>query len=278
VWTIDLISPDKKVTSWNAGGATIAGTAGPTLGRDGTIYVATTDGTAPGSNTIVALEPKTLKQKAVFTRPKADFATSPLVFDHKGKDVVAAAGKDGRIYLLDTASMQTPLAVSPAAAGEPTGGALASWQDAQGTRWILLPIAGAVKPGATPAATKAPVVNGAIVAYKVVDEQGALALQPGWISRDLTSPLAPMIVNGVVFAVSSGEYRPADPKIGAAQRAQRSTPAVLYALDGATGKELWNSGKTITSFARSGLSGGAGVVYIPTYDSTLYAFGVPIEK
>jgi hypothetical protein len=53
---------------------------------------------------------------------------------------------------------------------------------------------------------------------------------------------------------------------------------VLYALDGATGKELWNSGKTISSFARGGLSGGAGVVYIPAYDSTLYAFGVPIEK
>ena len=224
----------------------------------------------------MALEPKTLKQKAAFTQSKADFATSPLVFDHKGKDVVAAAGRDGRIYLLDSTSMQTPLAVSPVATGVPTGGALATWQDAQGIRWILVPAAGAMKPGAT--ASNGPIINGGILAYKVVDERGALALQPGWISRDLTSPLTPMVVNGVVFAVSSGEYRSADPKIGAAQRAQRSTPAVLYALDGATGKELWNSGKTIGSFARGGLSGGAGVVYIPAYDSTLYAFGVPIEK
>lgn len=278
VWAVDLISPDKKVTSWSAGGATIAGSAGPTLGRDGTIYVATTDGLAPASNAIVALEPKTLKQKAAFTQSKADFATSPLVFEHKGKDVVAAAAKDGRIYLLDSTSMQTPLAVSAVATGEPSGGALASWQDAQGTRWILVPAAGAMKPGATSAATNGPVINGGIVAYKVVDEQGALKLQPGWISRDLTSPLAPMVVNGVVFAASSGEYRTANPKMSAALRAQRSMPAVLYALDGATGKELWNSGKTINSFARGGLSGGAGVVYIPAYDSTLYAFGVPIEK
>jgi outer membrane protein assembly factor BamB len=98
------------------------------------------------------------------------------------------------------------------------------------------------------------------------------------VSRDLTSPLTPMIVNGVVFAISSGEYRSTSATVSAAVRAQRSTPAVLYALDGTTGKAIWSSGTTMTSFARSGLSGGAGVVYIPTYDSTVYAFGVPIEK
>jgi outer membrane protein assembly factor BamB len=192
--------------------------------------------------------------------------------------VIAAAGKAGRIYLLDSASMRTPLAVASPSGGEPVAGALASWQDAQGTRWILAPTAGAMKPAAAPATANGPIANGGIVAYKVVDEGGVLALQPGWTSRDLTSPLARMVVSGVVFAVSSGEYRSPDPKITASQRAQRSIPAVLYALDGATGKELWNSGKAITSFARSGLSGGAGVVYIPTYDDTLYAFGVPIEK
>jgi outer membrane protein assembly factor BamB len=274
VWAVDLVSADKKVTAWNAGGATIVGGAGPTLGRDGTIYVATADGSSPLSSSIVALEPKTLKQKAAFTQAKADFATAPLVFDHKGKDVAAAAGRDGRVYLLDPASMKTPLAVSANATGTVVGGALASWQDAQGTRWILVPVAGAVK---APAAN-GPVTSGAVIAYKVVDEGGALALQQGWVSRDLTSPLTPMIVNGVVFAISSGEYRSTSATVSAAVRAQRSTPAVLYALDGTTGKAIWSSGTTMTSFARSGLSGGAGVVYIPTYDSTVYAFGVPIEK
>ena len=53
--------------------------------------------------------------------------------------------------------------------------------------------------------------------------------------------------------------------------------AVLYALDGTTGKQLWSSGTTITSFARAGLSAAAGQVYVVTYDNSLYAFGIPME-
>ena len=76
-------------------------------------------------------------------------------------------------------------------------------------------------------------------------------------------------------SVSSGNISLA---ITAAQRAQRSSPAVLYALDAATGKELWNSGKTIASFVHGGvLSGGGSQVYLGTYDGTLHAFGFPIE-
>jgi outer membrane protein assembly factor BamB len=53
---------------------------------------------------------------------------------------------------------------------------------------------------------------------------------------------------------------------------------VLYALDGQTGKELWSSGATITSFTRGGaLSGGVGQVYLTTYDGAIYAFGFPME-
>ena len=63
----------------------------------------------------------------------------------------------------------------------------------------------------------------------------------------------------------------------AAQRAQRSTPAVLYILDAATGQTMWNSGTRITSFARGGLSAGGGQVYLVTYDNHLYAFGIPLE-
>jgi outer membrane protein assembly factor BamB len=73
-----------------------------------------------------------------------------------------------------------------------------------------------------------------------------------------------MIINGVVFAVSSGENPTED--------------AVLYALDGATGNVLWDSGKSITSFVHGGgLSGGAGQLYLETSDQTLYAFGFPVE-
>jgi outer membrane protein assembly factor BamB len=52
---------------------------------------------------------------------------------------------------------------------------------------------------------------------------------------------------------------------------------VLYALDAATGRELWSSGTTIGSFARVGLAGGGGQVYVVTHDNTLYAFGIPLE-
>jgi outer membrane protein assembly factor BamB len=111
-----------------------------------------------------------------------------------------------------------------------------------------------------------------------VNRDNTPALEPGWVSRDLVSPLPPMVVNGVVFAVSSGEYRTSDASVTAAQRAQRSSHAVLYALNPATGKELWNSGDTITSFVHGGgLSSGISQVYLGTYDGTLYAFGVPLE-
>ncbi|PYV12198.1 MAG: hypothetical protein DMG07_17605 [Acidobacteria bacterium] len=61
-------------------------------------------------------------------------------------------------------------------------------------------------------------------------------------------------------------------------QAASSSRAVLYALDATTGKELWSSGDTITSFLHDGgLSGGGSQLYLGTYDGMLYAFGFPIE-
>jgi outer membrane protein assembly factor BamB len=116
------------------------------------------------------------------------------------------------------------------------------------------------------------------VAYKLVDQNGTMGLQAVWASRDMLSPAPPTIVNGVVFAISTGEYRSGDSQLTAAQRAQRAKPAVLYALDAASGKELWSSGNTISSFVRGvGPSAGDGQVYVVTYDGTVYAFGIPLE-
>ena len=89
------------------------------------------------------------------------------------------------------------------------------------------------------------------------------SLDAGWTSREMSSSIAPMIVNGVVFAVAAGS---------------RATNAVLYALDGLTGKELWNSGKSVASVVTSGgLSAVGGQVYLGTQDGTMYAFGFPME-
>ena len=61
----------------------------------------------------------------------------------------------------------------------------------------------------------------------------------------------------------------------AAQRIKGSTHAVLYALDGQTGKELWSSGDQIASWSHwGGLSVANGRVYIGTFDGYLYSFGL----
>jgi hypothetical protein len=265
---------ERKPQVWKAGRAGIAGAAGLSLGSDGTIYVAL--GTAaPGSqgtalaDSVVALDRESLMSKDWFTAPGADFNATPIVIRHANKDLIAATANDGRLYLLDAASLgggdhKTPLAVSGKYTAAGAGSALATFQDESGGRWIF---------------TTASVTGSErIVAFKLIDENGKLSLASGWESGNLTSPLAPIVVNGLVFAVSSGEFRGASsPPLSAAQRAQRSVPAVLQVLDAATGRAMWSSGTTITSFARGELSAGGGQVYLVTYDNQLYAFGIPLE-
>ena len=266
VWAMDLTANVKELSTvkWLSGTANIEGSGGFTFGAPGTVYTATGDGAYDPANgefgkAVVALDQKTLKLKDWFTGDTA-FRTAPVFFNYKDKDYLTVADQTGRLYLLDAASLggsahKTPLFVS--APGKSISGALASWQDADGTRWILAAAANA------------------IVAHKLAEQNGKVALQPGWTSIDLVSPAAPIIVNGVVFALSTGE----NTVVPRAQRAQRSAPAVLYALDGATGKELWNSGKTITAFSHSGgLASGASKVFVSTPDGTLYAFGYLLNR
>ncbi|MDR3701852.1 MAG: PQQ-binding-like beta-propeller repeat protein [Candidatus Sulfopaludibacter sp.] len=236
VWAVDLES--KEVTSWKATGD-VAGAEGLAFSGDGTLYVATTGGD------LTAIEPKTLKVKSSYHSSGAGFASSPVIFEYAGKTLIAVAAKDGSLHVLDTAALDGPPVAKSQPASDLSPGALASWQDSSGTRWIL-------------AASK-----GAIVSWKLADQGGTPALQAGWVSRDMFAPQPPVVINGVVFAVSAGD---------------RSHPAVLYALDGEAGKEFWNSGKTITSYVQNGgLSASGSQVYLGTNDGTIYAFGFPIE-
>jgi outer membrane protein assembly factor BamB len=275
VWALDLVS--KQVTTWKAN---VAGIAGPVFGGDGTLCVTTGSG-GDSPNSLVALDPKTLSVKGRYASGEHEFSSTPVIFEYKGKTLIAATTKDGRVHLLDSANLtgevQTALYATPALSksAEFTPGALASWQDRSGARWILAPTTGAQ---AADLGFKSAATNGAVVAWKIVEQSGALTLQPAWASRDLVSPLPPTIINGVVFVTSGGEFRTNDSKITVAQRARRSSRAVLYALDGETGDELWNSGTTIASFARgAALSGGMGQIYLTTYDGVIYAFGFPME-
>jgi outer membrane protein assembly factor BamB len=238
VWALDIAS--KQVAVWKPSSGDIAGSTGPAFGPDGIVYAATTAGA------LVALDPKTLTIKDTYESGQ-EFTSSPMVFQYKARNLIAAATRDGRIHVLDAASLGTPLFKTPANSANFAPGALANWQSSDGVRWLL-------------AASE-----GAVTAWKVVEQDGAIALEPGWRSRDHMSALTPMIINGVVFAVSSGENRSAE-------------NAVLYALDGSTGTVLWDSGKSITSVVHSGgLSGEDGQLYLETYDQTLYAFGFPVE-
>jgi len=299
IWAIDLAAENKPVSSWKTNGGGIVGSVA--LGINGMLIAAIGPGPASAggyANAIVSIDPATMQLKDWFTDPGAEFVSTPVIFSHGDLDIVAAATKDGRILLLDANSLgganhSTPLHSykSPGVSGTFAPGALATWQE-------MLPAPAAPSAPAPPAAAGAPapapgppaptVVPGtrwllvptanAITALKVVDNGGKPSLQQGWVSRDLASPVTPLIVNGVVFALSSGRAV-STAGATAAELAKRSSPAVLYALNGVDGKELWSSGKTIASFfpGKSFWSAN-GQVYVGAYDGTLYAFGFAMER
>lgn len=272
VWSIDLNAPDYTVSSFHAQKPGLAGLTGPAIGHDGTAYITTGSGPddpAAGlyANSVVALNAKDLKVKDWYT-PSASAKSktlnaTPVVFTLKDKELIAAPGKDGTLVLLDSASLggadhHTPLAQTDQVAKPAKRGAwesLATWQDKGGATWIFASVRGAVANGTA--------THGSIVAFKVEDKDGHPVLTPSWTSRDLRNPAPPAIANGVVFALDGGDT---------------STHATLYALDAATGKELYSSGDAIETYTHlAGMSVGDGHVFFTTHDNTLYSFGIPLE-
>jgi len=256
VWAIDLTGDVPKTMSYvlNAGEQT--GLAGPVIGSDGTVYVRTPE-------KLLSLSAVDLTLKGYFTSLGVP---SPIVFQYKNREMIVTTDKDGRLNLLDSTSFggdhETPLyRTAPVSAdGNVVYGGLSTWQDADGVRWILAPVHGRVN--------TAP--NGAIVAFKVDDQGGKPVLSPAWVSRDMNSPLPSVVASGVVFALSAGEFTRERPKGG--------TRATLYALDAATGKELYSSRNLVGSPASlAGITVANGRVYFSTLDGTLYAFGMYME-
>ena len=129
-------------------------------------------------------------------------------------------------------------------------------------------------------------IRGGVGAYTLEQTNGKWHLVPQWLSRDMDFAEHAVVANGVVFVYSSGDDarqmtpdRPFDapsaPQPNPVRRIAESRRAQLYALDGLTGRELWNSGDTIASWNHfSGLTVANGRAYLATWDGTIYTFGV----
>jgi hypothetical protein len=105
VWAIDLDSDTKPVVSWKTNGGPIVGAVA--FASDGTLFAAIGAGQTTGdgkANAIVALDPKTLRMKDWFTQPTAEFVSGPTILRHNGREIIAAATRDGRVLLLDAKS------------------------------------------------------------------------------------------------------------------------------------------------------------------------------
>lgn len=308
VYSLDLQHPDKPVDSFftDAAGAGIWGRAGAAISQRGTIFVETGDGPydpAKGdyADTFLAISAEDLKLLDFYTPSNHLYLThkdldmgsmSPTVFPFKDRELVAGGGKEGVLYLLDAKSLggsdhKTPLFRSPRYANDDVNlagrgfwGALATWQDEAGTRWLYVPEQGPQASGSPEfKQTYGPAAHGSIMAFKVEDN-GTLTLTPAWRSRDMAIPEPPIIANGVVYAVSNGENTQSIHESGRLMTSQEraSTPtgnATLYAFDATTGKELFSSGKTMPGFSHfSGLAIANGHIYVVTYDNVLYSFGL----
>jgi outer membrane protein assembly factor BamB len=215
---------------------------------------------------------------------------TPVVFPWKGRDVLVGSGKEGRYFLMDSASIGgadhlTPLFRSELMSNknvnfqtEGTWGSLASWEAKDGTRWVLGPTGGdaAVKIPTT----YGPTPHGGILALKLVEKDGKPELDPVWHSRDMITAEPPVVSNGVVFVLAGGEFTmQANDEMGglysAQERIKRSVPAKLFALDAVTGKELYSSGDLVKSFLhQAGPSVADDKVIFGTFDGTVYCFGL----
>ena len=98
-------------------------------------------------------------------------------------------------------------------------------------------------------------------------------LEPAWISGNFKVPDPVAIANGVVFVLATGgnpnQRGPWEARLS------KTEPAVLYALDARTGKELYNSGQAMSTWVHfSGLAIAEGRIYAVDYDSHVYCFGL----
>ena len=130
------------------------------------------------------------------------------------------------------------------------------------------------------------------MAFNVVDDKQAHQpiLRPAWISADFDLPDPPVIANGVLFALSTGEnpqqQHNQETSFQQHRRMEKESSndgteragdhrAVLNAIDARTGKLLYQSGEAMKTCVHfSGLAVSDGRLYAVGHDSNTYCFGL----
>jgi outer membrane protein assembly factor BamB len=294
--------------------------AGMVWGFD-SFFVQTADGPwdpAQGlwGQSLLRLSPKTLEVLDYFTprnleeinAKDLDFASGgTIAFTFSNRPLVVSAGKEGTVYLHDARSLggpdhRTPLFSVKAGNDEmsyaSTGvwGTAATAVNARNERWVYLPMWGPPSKKVTFGRANGDATHGSIMAFQVAADGDSFKLLPKWVSRDLSVPDSPVVANGIVYAISTGEntlQRHADPRyleifqkpgepplsrvgsLTGAERGQHTSRTVLYAFDAETGEELYSSKDAIDDWTHlSSITVVDGSVYVTTRQTFVYAFGL----
>jgi outer membrane protein assembly factor BamB len=320
---MDVNNPARPITRFFTSTARPSGAwsrAGLAWGHN-SLFVQTADGVwdppkGLWGQTLLRLAPKTLALMDYFTPPNLeeinakdlDYGSGGTVaFTFRNRQLVFSAGKDGAVYLLDAWSLggsdhRTPLLSLKAGndemlyASNGVWGAPATFVSSRNERWVYLPMWGPPSKDIKFNRTNGDAPDGSIMAFQVTLEEDKPVLIPRWVSRNLAVPDSPVIANGVVFAISTGEntlqrhtdpryhaifQRPNEPplpKTGtltAQERGQNVTRTILYALDAETGEALYSSNDLIDDWTHlSSVTVADGQVYVTTRKTMVYAFGV----
>jgi outer membrane protein assembly factor BamB len=296
------------------------GRGGPVAGPQG-VYVQTADGARDPAggvfgNAVLAIQPRAYGIADSFTPPSwknlntkdLDLGSgSPVIFPFKNRVLLATSSKEGVIYVLDAKNMGGGAAADHSKAlytsprlgndeekyyGAGVWGSFSTYEDAQGVRWLYVPMWGPPGKDARFPKSYGPAPHGSIMALQVVEKDGGVALTPQWMSRDLQMPDNVAVANGVVYAVQTGEQvqqhfldpeahgRAApgqQPETPASLGKYRSTPVapmILYALDAQSGKQLYASGKLGSWVHFSQPTVAQGKVFLVSHDAHVYAFGL----
>jgi len=262
--------------------------------------------------TVLALAPKELRIVDSFTPSNwkylnsrdLDFGSAgPVVFPFKGRTLVATIAKEAVLYLLDANALggpdhSTPLYQSARLGndeemlgGRGIWGSIATAADPQGRRFLYVPMWGPPSKSAPPfkfSYGDAP--RGSVMAFEVSGDGDKLSLIPTWISRDMHVPDPPVVANGVVYAIQTGENtvqnpRPGgdvrvDPPAGGAARGAPPAPAgqAGAAPGNAPGAGRGGPGASGGAAAAAAAQAAAKLRATPVTNLVLYAFDAQTGK